>query len=82
MVFVKPDMVAEVEFGAWSADGNLRHAAFRGLREDKAAKDVGREMGGTAAKELPVSSVTLTHPDRIYWPDEGITKAGLADYYA
>lgn len=82
LVFVKPDMVAEVEFGAWSADGNLRHAAFRGLREDKAAKDVGREMGGTAAKELPVSSVTLTHPDRIYWPDEGITKAGLADYYA
>lgn len=82
LVFVKPELVAEVEFSAWSADGNLRHAAFRGLREDKAAKDVGREMGATAAKELPVSSVTLTHPDRIYWPDEGITKAGLADYYA
>ncbi|QHC36773.1 non-homologous end-joining DNA ligase [Komagataeibacter xylinus] len=26
-------------------------------------------------------AVTLTHPDRIYWPDGGVTKAGLADYY-
>ena len=26
--------------------------------------------------------VRLTHPDRIYWPDAGVTKQGLADYYA
>ena len=26
--------------------------------------------------------MTLTHPDRIYWPDAGVTKEGLADYYA
>ncbi|EJJ27294.1 DNA ligase D [Rhizobium sp. CF142] len=80
--YVKPQLVAEVEFRAWSADGILRHAAFRGLREDKPAKDVVPEMEKTTAKNLPKSAVPLTHPDRIYWPDEGVTKEGLANYYA
>ena len=30
----------------------------------------------------PKPQVRLTHPDRIYWPDAGVTKQGLADYYA
>jgi bifunctional non-homologous end joining protein LigD len=82
LVHVKPMLVAEVEFQAWSADGNLRHAAFRGLREDKAARDVMRETDKTADHPVPRSSVTLTHPDRIYWPDDGVTKQGLSNYYA
>lgn len=82
LVYVQPRLVAEVEFQAWSSDGKLRHAAFRGLREDKAAGDVMRETEKTTARELPQSSVTLTHPDRIYWPDEGVTKQGLVSYYA
>jgi bifunctional non-homologous end joining protein LigD len=28
------------------------------------------------------NSVALTHPDRVYWPDSGVTKQDLADYYA
>jgi bifunctional non-homologous end joining protein LigD len=27
------------------------------------------------------SEVVLTHPERVYWPDVGVTKADLADYY-
>ena len=30
----------------------------------------------------PGARVKLTHPDRVYWPDAGVTKQGLADYYA
>jgi len=82
LIYVKPQLVGEVEFRAWSADGNLRHAAFRGLREDKPATEVVRETDKTTARGLPKSAVALTHPDRIYWPDEGITKEGLANYYA
>jgi len=36
----------------------------------------------TARPTLPASGVTLTHPDRVYWPEDGITKQDLADYYA
>lgn len=42
--YVRPELVAEVEFRAWTGDGHLRHASFRGLREDKPAKEIVAEM--------------------------------------
>jgi bifunctional non-homologous end joining protein LigD len=46
--WVRPELVAEVDFIEWTRDGHLRHPSFRGLREDKAAKAVVRER-----KEAP-----------------------------
>ena len=43
MQWVKPKRVAQIRFVEWTVDDHLRHAAFLGLREDKAARDVGRE---------------------------------------
>lgn len=85
--FVRPDLVAEVDFRAWTGDGNLRHASFKGLREDKDPREVtGEGLPTPQAKAVPaaptVRRVKLTHPERVYWPEEGVTKAGLADYYA
>lgn len=82
--FVRPELVAEVEYRAWTADGHLRHASFRGLRQDKPAREVVRETPKAQGKPPPAQrrTVKLTHPDRVYWPDEGVTKEGLADYYA
>jgi len=83
--FVKPRLVAEVEFRDWTADGRVRHAAFRGLREDKPAKEVVREGEAATADKAQGQvkpKVKLTHPDRVYWKDAGITKEGLASYYA
>ncbi len=43
-IFVEPVLVCEVEFAEWSRDGSLRHAVFRGMREDVEARDVRREV--------------------------------------
>ncbi|HTR14260.1 MAG TPA: DNA ligase D [Roseiarcus sp.] len=82
--FVRPELVAEVDFRAWTADKVLRHASFRALREDKPAREIVRESAMPASdsdSKPPRRTVALTHPDRIYWPDVGVTKEGLADYY-
>jgi bifunctional non-homologous end joining protein LigD len=47
--WVKPDLVAEVAFTEWSAEGALRHPSFLGLRQDKAATEVKREMPGVGS---------------------------------
>jgi bifunctional non-homologous end joining protein LigD len=41
--WVRPKLVAEIVFSAWTADGLLRHASFQGLREDKAPAEITRE---------------------------------------
>jgi bifunctional non-homologous end joining protein LigD len=43
MRWVKPELVAQIQFVEWNAEGRLRHAAFRGLRSDKSANAVRRE---------------------------------------
>jgi bifunctional non-homologous end joining protein LigD len=77
--WVKPRLVAQVSFTEWTTDNRLRHPSFLGLREDKSAEEV--------VKEKPVkvkggqSRVTLTNPDRVLYPRDGITKADLVAYY-
>ncbi|MDB6034350.1 MAG: ATP-dependent ligase [Verrucomicrobiales bacterium] len=42
--WVKPELVVQVHFTEWTAGGHLRHPAYKGLREDKRAKEVLREV--------------------------------------
>jgi bifunctional non-homologous end joining protein LigD len=117
--WVKPELVAEVSFAEWTKQGGLRHASFKGLREDKPAVEVGEEKpagspgvngetvadgeaGAATASDAGADGATprskmrrkvaplmprgesgiLTHPDKMLWPEDGVTKLGLADYYA
>lgn len=44
-VWVRPELVREVEFHEWTEGGKLRHPAFKGLRTDKRPDEVVREPG-------------------------------------
>jgi bifunctional non-homologous end joining protein LigD len=83
--WVKPQLVAEIEYAGFTGDGNIRQAAFKGLREDKPAQDVEAEapapvedaqlalpaaVGGKKAAAV-VMGVTLSNPDKPLWPDGG-----------
>lgn len=44
MHWVRPELVAQVEFSNWTDDGVLRQSSFQGLRQDKPARDVRLEL--------------------------------------
>ncbi|MEA3024782.1 MAG: bifunctional non-ous end joining protein LigD [Alphaproteobacteria bacterium] len=104
--WVEPKTVVEVDFRGWTGGKLIRQGSLKGVREDKPAKQVVREVEkmpetvttrqaalrqkspaktGKAksgkSQGVTVADVTLTHPDRVYWEDAGVTKKMLAEYY-
>lgn len=112
--WLEPEVVVEVDFRGWTGGTLVRQGSLKGVREDKPARQVVREVeqmpekieraalrqktptktgGAKSAKPISVTSksaksksvavagVALSHPDRIYWEDAGVTKAMLAEYY-
>lgn len=75
MTFVKPKIVAQIEFGAWTNEKILRHAAYKGLRLDKKSKLVQLE------EEKLNNQHKISHPDKILFQKSKITKEQLASYY-
>lgn len=88
--WTKPELVAEIEFAGWTGGGNIRQAAFKGLREDKPAKEVEAErpadpqdtqiadpakVAGKTGKSPVVMGVIISKPDKPLWPTAGDGKA-------
>jgi bifunctional non-homologous end joining protein LigD len=85
VVWAEPRLVCAIEYRDWTHDGLIRQASFKGLREDKPAEDIALEASPRkrpkSRAESNTEGVKLTHPERILWPEPGITKQGLADFY-
>ena len=116
VIWVKPQLVVEAEFRGVTHGNLLRQASYKGLREDKPAREVVREVPAapaamaqrqavrksarrwpkhaqsrrqsrsasaaqsakaSARQSADVGNVHLTHPDRVYWADVGVTKEDL-----
>ena len=78
--WVEPQLVAEIAFAEFTADGNVRHGSFLGLRGDKQAAEVHPEQPEQAPDQP--EHVAITNRDRVIFPESGQTKGQLADYYA
>jgi bifunctional non-homologous end joining protein LigD len=92
-LWVRPELVAEVQFSTWTADKLVRQASFKGLREDKKASEVRREVPDPRLSQKAPSKAAVpksappklgfkvSHPEKIIDPETGLTKQALIDYY-
>ena len=81
VVWVEPRLVVEVEFSEWTQGGLVRHPSYQGVREDKAATEVRHERPPTETLRRRGRELRLVNLDKPFWPQEGITKGDLVDYY-
>ena len=119
-IWLKPELVCEVNFAEVTSDGVFRHPSFKGLRTDKKAKEVVRETASdtttiieegkpeypeqneqkivnapkstlkktllnpkeeTQVKKIMGHDLKFTNLSKVYWPEEGITKRDMLNYY-
>ena len=83
VVWAEPKLVAQVVFAEWTHDGHLRAPVYKGLREDKTAEEVVMEAPTPIEPEIKKGRRTLklSNLDKVFWPEEGITKGDLLAYY-
>ncbi|MHB1946980.1 MAG: DNA ligase D [Gammaproteobacteria bacterium] len=82
-IWIEPVLVAEIEFTEWTESGTLRHPSFKGIRTDKPAKHIIKEV------ETPMNKITdttnlkykLTNSEKILYTEGKITKGQIAEYY-
>ncbi len=85
--WVKPNLVCEVSYAEMTQGGHLRVPVFKGLRVDKSPKAIGIEKPKKVKGDHVIKSahsrgdIHISHPDRIIFEKERLTKLDVAKYY-
>ena len=79
--FILSPFGAEVQFGGWTADGQMRQARFLAIQNDRAPAAQNRARVQQKPLEIKSSEWRITHPDRILYPQDRISKGDVAQYY-
>lgn len=88
--WLKPELVAEVDFAEWTLGGVVRQASFIGLRGDKPGSEIVREQAlpdsvlapqGGDHEETRVAGIAISHAEKVLFPGADWTKLELARYY-
>jgi bifunctional non-homologous end joining protein LigD len=93
--WVEPRLVAEVRYSEGTRDGRLRQPVFLRLRDDKSVAEIDAPPGPRRSAPPPdpatkapqpvkpptVRRLALTNLEKVFWPDEGLTKGDLLAYY-
>lgn len=80
--WVTPRLVADVAYAERTAQGRLRHAVFHGLSTDSPTPGIARDTTvSNDPHRVKIAGVSISSPDRLVFPDAGVTKRTLAAYY-
>ena len=82
--WVAPRLVCEVGYKEYTREGQLRQPAFKRLRDDKSAEECLGKFDDPSGRTLiaaPEPEVTITHHDKIFYPELNLTKGDLVRYY-
>ncbi|NJW51367.1 DNA ligase D [Salinimicrobium oceani] len=91
--WLHPELICEVKFAEWTRSGHMRHPSFKGLRMDKVPQEVTKEKTVKVPKQNPAKkkegealeiggiSVPISNLDKVYWPESGLRKYDLIEYY-
>lgn len=89
IIWLEPELVAEIKFAEWTKENLLRQASFKGLRTDKDARDIKRETAEEEWEEpsmatgnsITIAGIKITSPDKVLFEDPEIKKADVVRYY-
>lgn len=93
--WLEPKLICEVKFTEWTTNGIMRHPVFKCLRDDKLPMEIdgsdkldrpethndSSEIESTSSLDLNGKKVPITNLEKVYWPESGLRKYDLIDYY-